>query len=104
MDKEKIKKFIIKWNTNFPIDRWWREKHKVSFNSPVHREVSFLSQYIEYLEDKMYLELENKEKIKYIPNAGDFMKYKKEEYTEEDLDQFKKEASDIVDKLQKVSL
>ena len=51
---EDIKTFIYRWNTNYPIDRWWREKHGVAFNSPAHRVVSFLDMYIEWLEDKIY--------------------------------------------------
>lgn len=49
-----IESFIYKWNNDYPIDRWWREKHKVSFNSPAHRVVSFLDMYIEWTEDQIF--------------------------------------------------
>jgi hypothetical protein len=49
-----IEAFVYKWNLNYPIDRWWREKHKIRFNSPEHRVVSFLDIYTEWIEDRIY--------------------------------------------------
>jgi hypothetical protein len=52
--KDDITDFLYKWNATYPIDRWWREKHKVAFNSPAHRVVSFLDMYTEWQEDQLY--------------------------------------------------
>jgi hypothetical protein len=49
-----IEDFIYRWNVTYPMDRWWREKHKVAFNSPEHRVVSFLDMYIEWREEQLY--------------------------------------------------
>lgn len=45
---------VAEWNVNFPIDHWWRRKHSIPFNSPKHREVSFLDMYFEFVEDRLY--------------------------------------------------
>lgn len=59
MDKG-VKQKVLKWNSNFPIDRWWREKHGIAFSSPAHREVSFMDMYFEYIEDSVYMNIEKK--------------------------------------------
>lgn len=87
-----VKTFVLEWNINFPIDRWWRKKHNVAFNSPMHREVSFLDMRFEWEEDKLYDKLyepENDYKI----NSGNYMKKEKESDMPEDLkrETFKKE-------------
>ena len=52
-----VKAYIYDWNIRFPLDRWWRQKHKVAFNSPEHRESCFIDQLIEYHEDEMFKDL-----------------------------------------------
>lgn len=90
---------VIGWNKKFPIDRWWRNKHGVSFLSAAHREASFLSQIFEYEEDKLFLsvfdEIKNDKKgaNKYVPNVGDIFK---ESTTLED---FSVEAEDEIRKM-----
>jgi len=67
---------VIRWNSNFPIDRWWRKKHGIPFGSQRHREISFFEQLFEYKEDKLFNELRNAEK--YEPDSGQI--FKKEVY------------------------
>lgn len=55
------REFIISWNNLYPLDRWWRKKYGVSFNSKQHREVSYIDIYYEWLEDHMFEEFVNKE-------------------------------------------
>ena len=93
---EDVKGFVLNWNLRSPIDRWWREKHNISFNSEVHRTSSFIDQLIEYEEDKLFRELvkeelekvdqDNEEKAikEYVPGQGNFLK--KKEYSEKDAD------------------
>lgn len=71
MDKNSVRDKVIEWNLNFPIDRWWRKKYNVAFNSSKHREISFLDQLFEYEEDKLFNELEDESK--YVPNVGDWL-------------------------------
>jgi hypothetical protein len=75
MDREKIREYIIKWNTRFPVDRWWRKKYNLAFNSPTHRESNFIDQLIEYEEDALFDELVNKDEYK--PNTGDWLRHRK---------------------------
>lgn len=50
MDRED-KDTVLLFNLNLPLDRWWRQKHKIAFNSSAHREISVIDQYFEYIED-----------------------------------------------------
>lgn len=49
-----VRNFIYKWNLSNPVDRWWRERHKVPFNSPDHRISNFIDQFIEFEEKRIY--------------------------------------------------
>ncbi len=72
---------ILEWNNRFPLDRWWRNKHGISFMSPAHRESSFLHQLFEFEEDKLFAKMfedkegkEKKEEFAYVPGSGDIFK------------------------------
>ena len=82
---EDIKSFVRRWNINYPIDRWWRKKHGVIFNSQEHRVVSFLDQLIEYIEDnefdKAYIDFKKDED--YIP--GDWLEKRADEISNDSL-------------------
>jgi len=67
----KIEQDILKWNTKFPIDRWWREKHKIAFLSFKHKSCPLLSQVFEYNEDIMAKKYLNQKD--YIVNIGDYL-------------------------------
>lgn len=74
---------ILKWNVDFPIDRWWRKTHSVAFNSERHRESSFIDMLIEWEEDRLFEKIERE---KYIPDIGDYLKkreVKEDEISEE---------------------
>jgi len=49
-----LKQFVIEWNLKNPLDRWWREKHKIAFNSKQHREITPVDIVFEFVEDKLY--------------------------------------------------
>lgn len=88
-----LKDFVYSWNNNFPIDRWWRQKHQVAFNSSVHRESCFIDMYFEFLEDKLWERVtreQEDEGEQYIPGKGNFLK--KKSYSQEEID-------DIFDKI-----
>lgn len=60
--------FVMDWNLRFPLDRWWRSKHKIAFNSPVHRAMNPMDIMLEFMEDKLYnkaveMEMMNKKKL-----------------------------------------
>ena len=45
---------VLLWNLEFPIDRRWRKRHKVSFGSEQHLKTSFVSMLFEEEEDLLY--------------------------------------------------
>jgi hypothetical protein len=96
LDPESLINFVYEWNNMFPIDHWWREKHKVAFNSHEHRSVSIFDMRFEYEEDMAYGKIRNSEI--YEINKGDIytkeaLKRKKDE--SETLDDFLREEQDF---------
>lgn len=71
-----LESFVLEWNIENPVDRWWRSKHGIAFNSSLHREISFIDEYMEFYEDSLYnkaVALNKKRKEDpYIPNSHNF--------------------------------
>lgn len=67
-----IEKEVLEWNSKFPVDKWWRDKHEIAFMSKKHKAISFLEQIFEFYEEMMILESKVKQE-EYIPNVGDFL-------------------------------
>ena len=82
--KNDIDSFIYKWNTTYPIDRWWREKHKIAFNSPEHRVVSFLDIYIEWREEQLYNKVQENSYKNLQYKRGDWLMEHQESISIED--------------------
>ena len=75
MKRSELIQSVVSWNNRFPLDRWWRIKYNIPFMSPAHRESSFINQLIEFEEDKLFLQIHNKNNVEeYIPGVGDFLK------------------------------
>jgi hypothetical protein len=94
IDKDYIKNFVYQWNLSYPIDRWWRNKHKIAFNSPEHRAVSFFDMRFEFDEDELF----NKEYKNYVPDIDDWLDVDKDDEfltDEQKLDKYKKEFKDL---------
>lgn len=53
-----LKTFMIQWNNDHPLDRRFRDKHHISFNSQKHRSTNQLDLLSEYFETKMINEYE----------------------------------------------
>lgn len=49
-----IESLVVEWNNRFPLDKWFREKYKLSFNSLGHRSISQIDIFFEYNEDKLF--------------------------------------------------
>lgn len=85
----RIKDDIVNWNNRFPLDHWWREKHKIPYLSAEHRESTFFGQYFEFYEDNLYKKHrkgkeEEKKKDDYSPIRGNWWKGNKIPKTEVD--------------------
>ena len=93
MTNEDVKNYIISWNLRFPVDRWWRKKFTIAFNSLDHRESSFLDQLIEYEEEKFFEEIIHQEEYK--PGTGDWLKQQDAKTVEESIEQLKDEFKDL---------
>lgn len=91
------REFMVKWNLKFPIDRWYREKHKIPFMSKQHRESSFLNMRLEWEEDRLFSEIDGEV---YEPDKGDFLKGRKRDLT---MDDRAAQARDFLQKMQEVN-
>lgn len=95
-DNEYVKDFVYRWNLNFPLDRWYRSKYNIAFNSSVHREISILDIRYEWEEYRLYKEI-NKPREEYNPKGNFFLKeelFKEQQEITEDrikewVDEFK---------------
>lgn len=48
------REFIIRWNNENPLDKQYREKYNIPFNSRQHRELNQFDIFLEYVEDKLF--------------------------------------------------
>lgn len=55
-----LRKLMIRWNNDNPLDRKFREKYKIAFNSPQHREINQLDVLAEFIEGEIFSEFEKK--------------------------------------------
>lgn len=49
-----LSEFLIDWNNYFPLDRLFRKKNNIIFNSKEHREICYIDLYMDSLEDKLF--------------------------------------------------
>lgn len=54
-----LKGFIIRWNNDNPLDKKFRDKYKIAFNSTEHRNSNQLDILFEHLEDQLFIEYDN---------------------------------------------
>jgi hypothetical protein len=67
--------FIQQWSFKYPIDRLWREKYNVKFNSDIHRQTTIVDMILDLAEDTLFREiLSGKPEDQYIPNTGNYLK------------------------------
>ena len=80
---ESLQDFVKRWNYLYPVDRWWRDKYKVAFNSKKHRKTRMIDMRIDYEEDYLYIQSSNNRierdllKEEYVPGKGDWIHLRK---------------------------
>lgn len=72
---DNIRNWVRWWNVTYPIDRWWRQKHKIAFGSPEHLQQNMLDMRIEFEEELVYMEerIKDRNKSKYRRGQGDWL-------------------------------
>lgn len=58
--RSELKTFMIRWSNDHPLDRGFREKYNISFNSPQHREINQFDILLEYIENALMQEYEER--------------------------------------------
>lgn len=76
------KEALIRWNNAYPLDRPFRKKYGIAYNSAEHRNVNQIDVFMEWVEDRLYNQLEKDiihhdkekkdlEKGKWLKDRGD---------------------------------
>lgn len=86
-----LKSFIKRWNSNYPIDRWWRNKYNIPLNSPSHRQAHLVDMRLDWEEDLLYNEIKQQlrdDQQKYVPGRGEWLKKREidQKFTQDQLD------------------
>lgn len=87
-NRNELRKFIVHWNNNFPIDFLWRKKYGVAFGSPEHRQMSFLDMLFDFEEEKMMKEMVNKHSKLNVFESNPKFGLSDEEFDDIDINQF----------------
>jgi hypothetical protein len=86
--------FMIRWNNEHPLDKQFREKHNIAFNSIQHRQINQFDLYLQYVEDQLFEEAMNNS----IDNKNKAQLFKKGEWLQEQVIT-KQENDDLFDKI-----
>lgn len=88
--------FIDRWITRFPVDKMWREKHGIAFNSPQHRETyvtAVMSDMLITAFIRKYLKEIPTLQAKYHGGKGEYLKHRENKVSDAEI----KEAFDRID-------
>ena len=88
---DKLRSQLIDWNNSFPLDRIYRQKHNILFNSDDHRRLCQVDIYLDWLESELFKEYEadfiQGEKRAELYKKGIWLREPEEqEMTDEDFD------------------
>lgn len=93
MSNQEAEEFLMRWNYQFPLDRWYRKKYKLRLFSDEHLNISQIDIALEYLEDKMFEKFVNKateeeEKLKEYKKGNWLVAYMSEDDEDKLFDNF----------------
>ena len=54
----KLRNDLVSWNNLFPLDRLYRQRNNILYNSAAHREVCQIDIYLDWLEAELFKEYE----------------------------------------------
>lgn len=86
--------FIVRWNNDNPLDKKFRDKYKIAFNSPQHRESNQLDILLEHIEDQLFSEHDKAIEHRIIKDK----QYEKGLWLEE-VKMTEEESQDLFDKI-----
>ncbi|MEO6682379.1 MAG: hypothetical protein ABIN48_06095 [Ginsengibacter sp.] len=67
-----LRKYIIEWNSKYPIDFIWRKKYGVAFGSPEHRHMSFLDMLFDIEEEIFMRNMDSKRIMENLQNNPEY--------------------------------
>lgn len=84
-----LRALMIRWNNDHPLDKGFRDKYKIAFNSSQHRESNQFDILLEYIENSLMQEyeikIEKEEKNKKLFDKGIWLNENVTEEQSEDL-------------------
>lgn len=80
--------FILEWSIKYPIDRIWRNKYNIPFNSKSHQDVFIIDMLVDISQDHLYRSIKDIERVRpYSPGVGNYLKKAKvEKITQEEIE------------------
>lgn len=88
-----LREAIIRWNNNYPLDKWWRDKHKIPFQSEQHLNANQIDIFFEFFEAKIYddhkEDILERERKRLLYEKGEWISKNKndENVTDDEFDQ-----------------
>lgn len=89
-NKNNLRKFIIQWNTKFPIDYLWRKKYGVAFGSQEHRHMSFIDMVFDFEEEILMNNIYEQNRKSKEENIAEIIGITDDEFDNIDLEEFNK--------------
>jgi len=66
-----VRDFVVEWNHRFPMDLWWRRRHRVPFACSQHKGMNLLDILFDMQEEILIMESKAKlQEEKYQPGYG----------------------------------
>jgi len=93
-----IRRSVERWNFLYPLDKWYRDKYSIRYNSDEHRSIDIVDIRMEYEEEHLYrstlIDIALSKKSTYIPGRGEWLQKQPEV---EDMN--KDQIDDLYDKV-----
>jgi hypothetical protein len=72
-----ISRSIYRWNNLYPLDRWYRNKFNIRFNSPEHKDIDIADIRLAYEEEMLYKQVDREHYAApspiYVPRTGTWL-------------------------------
>lgn len=70
--RKQLRNDVVEWNSKFPVDRWWRERHNIPYMSTAHKEANFIDMLFEFEEEMLMNNILDSDS-NYEPNIGKWL-------------------------------
>jgi len=88
---DKLRNDLVSWNNLFPLDRLYRQRNNILYNSAAHRGLCQIDIYLDWLETELFKEyeadfIESEKRVEQYKNGIWLHEKEDQEMTDEDFD------------------